>query len=236
MFSTTTEIPMLTRSPPPAKIHGYDYAFIHAPEYWYRHQTWVKVPMMMEALKNHKIVVFLDADALFSEPTMPLEWLLSLWNVHDDILVAAAEDIYKKTNLDRKGRLYWNTGFVVAQNTPRTFDLFRSWKDCPSDREFPGCSQWNYRFAHEQAAFSNYIREKYNETDELRMIPCVDGNGSQYIPEKEECGGQFVQHLWHIKDKTISELHQLVATGFSRPIEEGKLGAVSDALAHPVQS
>jgi nucleotide-diphospho-sugar transferase len=215
-------------------IHGYDYKLIHAPEYWYRHQTWVKVPMMMEALKDHKFVVFLDADAIFSEPQMPIEWLLTLWNIHDDILVALAEDIYKKTNLDRQGLLLWNTGFVIAQNSPRTLELFQSWKDCPSDKEFPGCSHWNKKFAHEQAAFGNYLRYKYNTTDELRMIPCLDGNGSQYIPEKEECGGQFVQHLWSSKDVTITDLQQLVATALSRQIKDGDIARMFDALVHPI--
>ena len=46
-------------------IHGYDYQFIRAPDYRNRHGTWVKVPMIKEALKTHETVVFLDADAVF---------------------------------------------------------------------------------------------------------------------------------------------------------------------------
>lgn len=51
---------------------------------------------MMEALKNHTFFIFLDADAIFSEPTMPRKYRLNFWNIHDEIVVAAAEDIYER--------------------------------------------------------------------------------------------------------------------------------------------
>ncbi|CRK30155.1 hypothetical protein BN1708_018456, partial [Verticillium longisporum] len=102
-----------------AQIHGYDYKFIHASELSDRHQTWVKVPAIKEALLKYKFVVFADADALFNQPDVPLEWMLNYWNVHPKTLVAMAEDPNSPTNQDPKGWVLWNTGFIVAQQGER---------------------------------------------------------------------------------------------------------------------
>ncbi|KAM0269832.1 hypothetical protein ACHAQH_009642 [Verticillium albo-atrum] len=219
-----------------ALIHGYDYRFMHAPKYWYRHQTWVKVPMMKEALKKYKFVVFLDADAIFTEPQLPLEWLMSLWNIHDETLLAMAEDLDVGSNYDKKGWLLWNTGFVIAQQSERTQKLFKSWIDCPSDAEYPGCSHWSYHWAHEQAAFGNYLRYDYNTSDQLRMLPCMHANGSPYIPENNTCGGVFVSHLWSEKWRAIEDLREMVTTGLMRKLNEGKRDEVFEAFVNPIRN
>jgi nucleotide-diphospho-sugar transferase len=209
----------------PALIHGYDYRLIHAPRYWFRHQTWVKVPMMREALKSYKFVVFLDSDAIFVEPLVPLEWLMDLWGVKDETTLAAmAIDLDEPSNYDSRGNIMWNTGFVITQQSQRTEDMFDSWVNCPTDEKYPGCSHWEYSWAHEQAAFAEYIRYEYNETDELVPIPSNDANGSPYIPQNATCGGAFVSHYWHSKNQSIADLHELVAGGLSHELEDGRGG------------
>lgn len=217
-----------------AQIHGYDYKFVKAPEYKDRHQTWVKVPMIKEALKTHKIVVFLDSDAVFAQPQVPLEWLLNLWNVRKDTRLAMAEDPNSPINRDAKGWVLWNTGFVIAQQSERTDEILQAWEECPTDARFPGCRRWARDWAHEQAAFGNYVRYAYNTTDELRAIPCMDGNGAPYIGDKK-CGGVFVSHHWGRKKMTVTNLHELVSKVLLRHLQDGRNDLVFDAFVHPVQ-
>jgi len=73
-------------------IHGYDYKFIRAPDYPDRWGTWVKVPMMKQALKTHDFIVFMDSDVMFHYPHIPLEWLLNYWNITAETLVAMSID------------------------------------------------------------------------------------------------------------------------------------------------
>lgn len=220
-------------------IHGYDYRLMHAPKFWYRHQTWVKVPMMREALKKYKFVVFLDSDAIFVEPQVPLEWLMDLWDIKDNTLAAMPIDRDHPSNYDSKGQLMWNTGFVITQQSQRTDQMFESWVNCPSDEEFPGCSFWEYNWAHEQAAFANYIRYQYNASNELIAIPSNDANGSPYIPDNATCGGAFVSDYWHSKDRAIADLRELVADGLTRQMQDGRGGDLffnAFANEHPIQS
>ncbi|KAI8682251.1 hypothetical protein NCS55_00480400 [Fusarium keratoplasticum] len=196
-----------------AMIHGYNYRFIRAPPYPNRHGTWVKVPMIKEALKTHEIVVFLDADAIFMYPEMPFEWLMSLWNVTDNTLVAMASDPNSPRNRDANGRVMHNTGFIIAQQSNRTQELFHNWEQCPTDKKYKGCKRWAKDWAHEQAAFSNYVRYDYNSTEEVVMIPCMDGNGAPYIGDKT-CGGVFVRHHWFHKDYPAKDLLRLMQDAF----------------------
>jgi len=62
-----------------AKIHGYDYKFIHTSQ-WHnssRSDVWTKIPALRETLKDYQIVVMLDADAIFRNLHLPYEWLLN---------------------------------------------------------------------------------------------------------------------------------------------------------------
>ncbi|TVY78779.1 hypothetical protein Focb16_v009750 [Fusarium oxysporum f. sp. cubense] len=200
-----------------AMIHGYDYRFIRAPSYPNRHGTWVKVPMIREALKTHKIVVFLDADAIFMYPQLPFEWLMRLWNITDNTLVAMANDPNSPRNRDANGQVMQNTGFIIAQQSNRTQELFYNWEQCPTDIKYKGCKRWGKAWAHEQAAFSNHVRYDYNSTEEVRVIPCMDGNGAPYIGDKT-CGGVFIRHHWFHKDYPIKDMHQLILDAFTQVI------------------
>ncbi|KAL7941448.1 hypothetical protein V8C42DRAFT_335167 [Trichoderma barbatum] len=190
-------------------IHGYDYRLVRAPNYNDRHGTWVKVPMIREALKTHDTVVFLDADAEFVHPQLPLEWLMSLWNIKPQTLVAMAEDPDAKWNQDDKGRVLWNTGFVIARRSNRTQEMFDTWENCPTSKRYPGCDRWLNEWAHEQAAFGYHLRYDYNGTDELRVLSCDQANGAPYIGN-DKCRGVFVSHHWGDKDRTIQNFYNSI--------------------------
>ncbi|KAF0643854.1 hypothetical protein FPSE5266_07137 [Fusarium pseudograminearum] len=147
-------------------IHGYDYQFIRAPDYYKRHGTWVKVPMIKQALGTYETVVFLDADAVFVYPEIPFEWLMSLWNITDETLVAMSNDPDSPRNRDGKGLVMMNTGFIIARQSTRTLSLFHDWNQCPTETKYEGCKRWMKDWAHEQAAFSNHVRYDYSTDDQ----------------------------------------------------------------------
>lgn len=194
-------------------IHGYDYRLVRAPNYNDRHGTWVKVPIIKEALKSHNIVVFLDADAEFVHHHLPIEWLMSLWNIKPGTLVAMAEDPNEKFNEDDRGRLLLNTGFVIAQQSNRTLEMFDAWENCPTNDRYQKCDHWLKEWAHEQAAFGYHLRYDYTGPDELRAIPCDQGNGAPYIGN-DKCRGVFVRHHWRDKERTIQNLYNSILNLF----------------------
>jgi galactosyl transferase GMA12/MNN10 family len=190
-------------------IHGYDYKFVQAPEYTDRHQTWVKVPMIREALKTYDYVVFMDADAVFTHHHLPLEWLFNHWNITSETLIAMALDPSTEFNKDERGNVNLNTGFIIAQASKRTTEVFNIWEDCVTEDRFANCSKWRYEWSHEQAAFSNYLRYEYSGESEVIQLPCAEANG---YPSRAElgCTGEFVRHFWQDKGQTVSALQDAV--------------------------
>ncbi|KAF2264995.1 hypothetical protein CC78DRAFT_216728 [Lojkania enalia] len=179
-----------------AMIHGYDYKFIRAPDYEDRWGTWVKVPMMREALKTHEYIVFMDSDVMFHYPHLPLEWLLNYWNMTKDTLAMMSIDPDEPQNYDAKGNRYLNTGFVIAQQSKRTQEMYKNWAECPSEKRYKGCAKWKLEWAHEQAAFGNYLRYDYDRPDDIKVLPCVEANGAPEAENRGGCKGIFVRHYW----------------------------------------
>jgi hypothetical protein len=176
--------------------------------------------MIKEALKTHDFVVFMDADAVVEHPHLPLEWLLNLWNVTTETLVAMAEDPNSENNRDSKGWVLWNTGFVIAQQSARTQELFDIWDKCPTGERYPDCKHWAQDWAHEQAAFGNFVRYDFNTTDDIRVISCGDGNGAHYIKDKK-CSGTFVSHHWFDKEKPeIAMMYDWIMATFVRRLHD----------------
>lgn len=95
--------------------------------------------MIRKALKNYKHVVFLDSDATFVGPQVPLEWLFDQWNINEDTMTAMAEDPDIRKNHDDRGNVLWNTGFIIAQRSERALQLLRDWEHCPTENKFSGC-------------------------------------------------------------------------------------------------
>lgn len=137
------------------------------------------------------------------------------WNVTDETLVAAPIDVHQFNNFNEQGELSLNTGFLLGQASPRAQDLFQEWVDCPLELTdlYAGCSKWKYEWAHEQAAFRDYIRHKYNRPGDVLQIPCAEANGSPDYPdgsqpggEGSNCTGQFLRHYWIDKNLMKREL------------------------------
>lgn len=179
-----------------AMMHGYDYKFVRAPDYEDRWGTWVKVPMIKEALKTHDFVLFMDSDVVFHHPHIPLEWLMNYWNMTKETLIMLSLDPDEPQNYDSRGNRYLNTGFVIAQQSPRTQAMFKTWAECPEDKKYPGCSRWKLEMFHEQAAFGNYIRYEYDRPEDIRVLPCSEANGAPEAVNRGGCGGVFVRHYW----------------------------------------
>jgi hypothetical protein len=190
-------------------IHGYDYKFVHSPSYTDRWDTWVKVPMIREALKTYDYVVFMDADAVFHYHHLPLEWLFNHWNITKDTMLALALDPDTDYNRDERGNVNLNTGFIIAQASERTTRMFNRWENCVNDNEFANCSKWRWDWSHEQAAFSNYLRYEYTRPNEIISLPCAEANG---YPKRVElgCTGEFVRHYWQDKGATVGALQDAV--------------------------
>ncbi|XEV06074.1 hypothetical protein FSHL1_011361 [Fusarium sambucinum] len=201
-----------------AMIHGYDYRLVRAADYPDRHGTWVKPAIVKDALKTHDIVVSLDSDAVFTHLDLPLEWLMNLWGFTEESLVAMAYDLDWEGDYDPQGNLILNTGFVISQASQRTQDMYRRWEDCP--RSIPGCEHWNFKWAHEQSAFSHYIRYEFNRTHDVVNIPCNHANGNEFSANGQcECQGVFVSHNWKNKDKTPELLSRSIMTSLARRLQ-----------------
>lgn len=179
-----------------AQIHGYDYQFIRAPDYEDRWGTWVKVPVMKEALKTHDYILFMDSDVMLHFPHLPLEWLLNYWNMTKETLIMMSLDPDEPQNYDSRGNRYLNTGFVIAQQSPRTQEMFKVWAECPDEGRYAGCGKWKLEMFHEQAAFGNYIRYDFNRPEDIKVLPCVEANGAPEAENRGGCKGTFVRHYW----------------------------------------
>ncbi|CAG5182690.1 uncharacterized protein ALTATR162_LOCUS10286 [Alternaria atra] len=213
-----------------AQIHGYDYKFIRAPDYADRWGTWVKVPMMKEALKTHEYIVFMDSDVMFHYPHLPLEWLLNYWNMTDDTLAMMSIDPNEPQNYDAKGNRYLNTGFVIARQSQRTQEMYKAWAECPSETKYKGCAHWKTDWAHEQAAFGNYLRYDYDRPDDIRVLPCVEANGAPEAANRGGCKGVFVRHFWVDKGLVAKNLADSVMQYFLPRLHEAYLGSASEHI------
>jgi hypothetical protein len=207
-----------------ARIHGYDYKFLQAADYPDRHGTWIKVPMMKEALKTYDIVVFVDSDVMFPHLELPLEWLMNYWNITPDTLIAMATAPDFPQNKDSQGNVLLNTGFVIVQrgqHSSRIQEMFEVWEQCPEETRYAGCSNWKFEWSHEQAAFGNYIRYDFNDSpDSIRVIPCTEANGSPAARDDLGCGGELIRHYWHDKALPNSELEENIARYFVPRLHE----------------
>ena len=152
--------------------------------------------MMKEALKTHDYIVFMDSDVMFHYPHLPLEWLLNYWNMTADTLAMMSIDPDEPQNYDTKGNRYLNTGFVIAQQSKRTQEMYKAWAECPTETRYKGCGKWKVDWAHEQAAFGNYIRYDFDRPDDIKVLPCVEANGAPEAVNRGGCKGTFVRHFW----------------------------------------
>lgn len=191
-----------------ASLHGYDYKFVKAPPYDNRHNTWVKVREIHNILKQgYRFVVFTDADVIFPLLQLPLEEMMSYWNITSEIAMAGALDPNAPQNGDGHGRINVNTGFLIAQQTHITDQLMDEWEECPEETKFEGCARTKEIPFHEQSAYSRFIRYEFpNNTIDL---PCSEANGRSTL--KGECKGKFVEHYWLGKDEVQAAVEKSIA-------------------------
>ncbi|KAH7383747.1 hypothetical protein BKA66DRAFT_417531 [Pyrenochaeta sp. MPI-SDFR-AT-0127] len=197
-----------------AKIHGYEYRFFNAHEMEGLHNTWVKPHVLFDLLHSYKFVVFIDADATIQHLELPLEWMFNRWGITPQTSIAMPLDTRQILNGDEhasedsKGKLQLNTGVMVAQALPHTFDMLTAWKECPDEKRYPGCGAWRETWSHEQKAFSEYIRYDFNPNGtNIVEIPCNDAMGYPGITDHSwilsNCTGQFIRH--HTIDKAMTK-------------------------------
>jgi hypothetical protein len=180
-----------------AQIHGYDYKFFNARELVGLHNTWVKPHVLLDLLPGYKFVVFIDADATWQHLEVPLEWMFNRWGITPETSIAMPLDVRMGEATPEK--LEANTGLIVAQALNYTYELLTAWKDCPDELRYPGCGRWREEWAHEQRAFSQYIRHDFNPNKtNIIEIPCDDAMGFPGIADSgfiaDNCTGQFVRH------------------------------------------
>ncbi|KAF1951810.1 hypothetical protein CC80DRAFT_519069 [Byssothecium circinans] len=200
-----------------AQIHGYDYKFFKAESLESKglHNTWIKPFVLDLFLRDYKFVVFVDADATIQHLEVPLEWLFNRWGIGRNTSMAMPIDTMqilngdKKASCDSKGKVTLNTGFVVAQSLPLTFEMLEAWRTCPEEKRYKGCKTWAQSWSHEQRAFSEYIRYDFNpDGHNIVEIPCNDAMGYPSLKKDNphiisDCHGEFVRH--HTIDKAMTK-------------------------------
>lgn len=127
---------------------------------------------------------------------------MDYWQLDGDSnSLALAYDPDLPFNKDKFDETYVNTGFIIAQNNPKTFEIMEAWNACPDEGgDHPDCTE--FRKADpgrptDQGGFGTFIR--YDYPDDIKSLPCKEANG---FPESDtECNGDFIEHLWYEKDR-----------------------------------
>ncbi|KAM3547591.1 hypothetical protein ARSEF4850_009928 [Beauveria asiatica] len=186
------------------KIHGYKYYYITVDSYEDRRTSWKKPAIISKLLTKHKACIYLDSDALFRNLDLPFEWLMNYWGISRATnSLALALDPAHEWNQDEFGKEYLNTGFLVAQNKARTFEILRAWQECPNDGgRYPSCTKFRTNEPGrptDQGGFGTYVR--YDYIDDIKELPCDEANG---FPEAHSgCDGTFIRHFWTGKDSLV---------------------------------
>jgi hypothetical protein len=167
---------------------------------------------------------------MMKDPHLPLEWLLNYWNMTDDTLAMMSIDPNEPQNYDERGNRYLNTGFVIARQSKRTQEMYKNWAECPSETKYKGCARWKMDWAHEQAAFGNYLRYDYDRPDDIRVLPCVEANGAPEAASRGGCKGVFVRHFWVNKGLVPKALADTVMQYFLPRLHEAYLGSASEHI------
>lgn len=153
----------------------------------------------------------MDGDTMFPYPHIPMEWLLNLWGVKNNTLIAMPEDVDEPWSYESRGNLILNSGFIIAQQSDRTHELLEAWTTCPKETRYPGCAPFNETWPLEQFTFSNWVRYDFNGTDEVVAIPCTLAMGYPGAPEGGGiCHGELMTHWTTSKDSTSAAVQKSV--------------------------
>jgi hypothetical protein len=209
-----------------AMIHGYQYHFIHVPDYDDNARSiyWTKIPALASMLSSEcRIAVLIDSDAIFKHLELPFEWLLNRWqlvpssadsssqNHTEGTSIAMALDNHWAQNEDSFGQLNINAGFIVAQNSPRTQEILRDWDSCPSNlTAYPDCDRFSSNWPAEQGAWGDFLRRQYKKDEDYIEIPCTEANGFEGMGT--ECFGVFISHYTIGKDLVKGRIAESLAS------------------------
>ncbi|KAF1350237.1 hypothetical protein BDV97DRAFT_275131, partial [Delphinella strobiligena] len=223
-----------------AKIHGYDYQFIQAAPSRDRHNSWTKVTELHRLVQEqksssspYKFIVFTDSDVVFPHLNLPLELLLSHWNITSTTVLAGSLDPPTARNSDIHNHTNINTGFLILQpSAPSALPLMQDWLDCPNDTKFSYCGQYKDHGYHDQSALSNYVRYEY--PDAVRGIEYGEANG---IPKSslpypgrrkgkgQKCQGRYVRHYWGekglVRQAVWEAMAQVLTPAVWKELDEG---------------
>ena len=193
-----------------SKIHGYKYYFVHTEEPFDRRSSWMKPPVVSEILKNHKVCIYADSDAIFHHPEVPMEWLMNYWSViPGETTVTLAEDPAAFRNTEKYGEYWKNTGFLIMQNTTETHKLMKDWWECPTDKKYPDCHK--HAFANpgkptDQAGFDLFIYPDPEYKPHINVLKCEEANGYHgYKSDWQKCEGTFIAHPWTGKNSLLNQ-------------------------------
>jgi hypothetical protein len=163
----------------------------------------VKPHVLLKLLYSYQFVIFIDADATIQHLEVPFEWMFNRWGITHRTSIAMPLDTRmvsdNRVTDDPHHRIEQNTGLIIAQALPLTFQILTAWKDCPTEVRYPGCGRWKQEWGHEQRAFSLYIRYEFNpDGNNIVEIPCDDAMGFPGLGDvdimMDYCKGQFIRH------------------------------------------
>ncbi|CAF1545097.1 unnamed protein product, partial [Didymodactylos carnosus] len=140
-----------------ALIHRYDFKRIKVSTIPDRHLTWTRLKGVYDTLLKYDIILHLDGDAFLSDLSVSLESLMKHWNF--------THDAHFLQTIAVGNRNQTNCGFWIIRNSPLSRQKLLDLIECPEKIE--GCHHWRYNFAHEQAAWTNYIRHLVHLFDTL---------------------------------------------------------------------
>ena len=108
--------------------------------------------------------------------------------------------------------------------------MYKAWAECPSETKYKGCARWKQDWAHEQAAFGNYLRYDYDRPDDIRVLPCVEANGAPEAENRGGCKGVFVRHFWVDKGLVAKNLADSVMQYFLPRLHQLYLSTASEHI------
>lgn len=170
-------------------LHGYDYRYIRPQENKERFPPWQKLPALAETLRDYDVVVYADADVVFTNLHLPLELLLNRWEVDANVSITMPLDVDWGNCKDSKGRLMQNAGLIILNNNPTTFEMLDRWYHCPD--EIKNCTRFLTAWPAEQGAFGEYIR--YDFPQSIVEVPCNDAVGAPDMGGTD-CHGAIIRH------------------------------------------
>jgi len=189
-----------------ANMHGYSHLkqIVRDSDYLDWHPTWIKIDVISKILPLFDYVVWIDADAIFTNLDIKIEDF-----IQDDI-----DLVIPKLEMDRLTGIVWTnttTGFMIWKNSKWSMDMLKKlWND-------PG----DYRFGsfHEQTRLDEFLQELYllpggeniyNKLVEDIETPIILGNVKIIPYSYHRCFEDGVtNYVYHAGGNTLTKLERI---------------------------